>query len=262
MRTRQRATIAALCLLIAAPAAAEIRTKEITYKQGDTTLQGYVAWDNAVADKRPGILVIHEWWGHNEHARHQAVRLAEAGYIGFAVDMYGKGKVATHPKDAEAFMNEVLKASLAGPRFDAALAQLKKDPHVDPTRIAAIGYCFGGGVALGMARDGAPLAAVVSFHGGMPPPVTTPTPKGQVKGRILLLAGEADPMVPLAQVEAFVADLKASGADVTLVTYPGVKHSFTNPDAAKYPMEGLAYDAKADAASWAAAMTLLHQVFR
>jgi dienelactone hydrolase len=262
MRTRQWATVAALCLSTAAPAAAEIRTREITYKQGDTTLQGYVAWDNAVADRRPGVLIVHEWWGHNDHVRQQAVRLAEAGYIGFALDMYGKGKVATHPKDAEAFMNEVLKASLAGPRFDAALAQLKKDPHVDPLRIAAIGYCFGGGVALGMARGGADLKAVVSFHGAMPPPAAAPTPKGQVKARVLVLAGAADPMVPLAQVEAFEADLKASGADVTVVSYPGVKHSFTNPDAAKYGMNGLAYDAKADAASWAAAMTLLHQVFK
>src|SRR6185436_9432187 len=125
------------------------------YKQGATELSGFAAWDDSHKGKRPGVLVVHEWWGHNQHARNQALRLAKAGYVAFALDMYGKGKLATHPKDAQAFMGELMKdPDLLMARFHAGLAALKADPHVDATKVAAIGYCFGGAVVLGAARAG------------------------------------------------------------------------------------------------------------
>jgi dienelactone hydrolase len=261
MRTRRSVLTFAALLALAGPASGEVKTKAIEYTQDGTILQGFFAWDDAKAGKRPGVLVIHEWWGHNEHARKQAMRLAEAGYVGFALDMFGKGKLATHPKDAQAFASELMaKPEVAAARFNAALAQLKQDPHVDPEKIAVFGYCFGGGVALAMARAGVDLDAVVTFHGALE--TKTPAKPGAVKPRLLVLTGGADPMQPAAAVEAFKAEMKAAGASFDVVSYPGVKHSFTNPGADKVGMEGLAYDAAADKASWAAAMKLLGEVFK
>src|SRR5262245_56973487 len=142
-----------LLLAPAASRAADVQTREVTYKQGDTELTGFFAWDAQAKGKQPGVIVVHEWWGHNEHARNQAKRLAQSGYVGFALDMYGKGKVATHPKDAQAFMEAATKdPAVVTARFNAALDLLKKNPRVDPAKIAAIGYCFGGAVILGQAR--------------------------------------------------------------------------------------------------------------
>src|SRR5437899_1875494 len=183
--------IAAGLLALTTGVSAAVRTKAVEYRQGDTVLQGFFAWDDAAEGRRPGVLVVHEWWGHNEHARNQAKRLAQAGYVGFALDMYGKGKVATHPKDAEAFMTEATKdPAVMTARFNAALEQLKRNPHVDPDQIAAIGYCFGGGVVLGMARSGADLNAVATFHGHLA--TKTPAEKGRIKARILVLTGADD----------------------------------------------------------------------
>ncbi len=175
--------------------------------------------------------------------------------------MYGKGKLATHPKDAEAFVTEATKdPAVLHARFNAALARLKQDPHVDPEKIAAIGYCFGGAVVLGMVRSGADLDAVVAFHGLLA--TKTPAEKGKVKARVLVLVGDADPMIPPEQVEAFKNEMTAAGARFQVVTFPGVKHSFTNPQADKAGMDGLAYDAEADKKSWAAMLDLFQQVFR
>jgi len=291
-----------------APKTARIQTKEVEYREGGTVLKGFIAWDDAVAGKRPGVLVVHEWWGLNDHARNQARRLAEAGYVGFALDMYGAGKVTTHPQEAQAFATEATKdpamvaarfnaaleelkrdphvdpariaaigycfgggvvlgmarsgtdlAAVVAARFNAALDLLKRDPHVDPARIAAIGYCFGGGVVLNMARSGADLAAVVSFHGSLG--TKTPAEPGKVKARVLVLAGGADPFVPPEQVEAFRKEMQTAGARFEVVMYPGAKHGFTNPDAAKYGMPQLAYDAAADRQSWAAMLKLFREVF-
>jgi dienelactone hydrolase len=249
-----------LLLAIASTASAAVQSREVEYKQGDTVLQGTLAWNDAVKGKRPGVLVVHEWWGHNEHARNQAKRLAESGYVAFALDMFGKGKVATHPQDAQAFVEEAMKDPAAtAARFAAAREVLVQDPHVDPKRIAAIGYCFGGGVVLGRARAGDDLAAVVTFHGMLA--TETPAEKGKIKGRVLACAGAADPFVPQAQVEAFKQEMKAAGAKFQVITYPGAKHGFTNPDAGSYGMEQLAYNADADKKSWAALLKLLKQVF-
>jgi dienelactone hydrolase len=258
-RTR---TLAALAACFAATAAAaKVQTKEIAYEQGGTPLKGFLAWDDAAKGKRPGVLVVHEWWGENEHARAQAERLAKAGYVGFAADMYGNGKVATHPKDAQAFMQEATKdPAVVAARFDAAETVLKKQPQVDPAKIGAFGYCFGGGVALEMAREGKDLAAVVTFHGSLKP-YEAPAAPGKVKPAILVQTGAADPMITQDQVQAFEKEMKDAGANVKVVTYPGAKHSFTNPAADKAGVGGLAYDRKADQESWAAAMRFLKQVF-
>jgi dienelactone hydrolase len=254
------APLAATLLLAPAIAVAEVQTKEVSYKQGETELQGFFAWDAQAQGRQPGVIVVHEWWGHNQHARNQAIRLAKAGYVGFALDMYGKGKVTSHPKDAQAFATEATKdPQVVKARFLAALDVLRKDPHVDPERIAAIGYCFGGGVALGMARQGVDLDAVVSFHGSIA--TQQPAAPGAVKARLLVLNGADDGMVSAEQIEAFKKEMTAARAKFEFVNLPHAKHSFTNPDADKVGMPALAYNAEADKASWDAMLKLFAEVF-
>jgi len=252
----------AVTLLLAAspPAGAELQTKEVGYKQGKTELSGFFAWDAQAKGKRPGVIVVHEWWGHNPHARNQAIRLAKAGYVGFALDMYGKGKVTTHPPDAQAFMAEATQdPQVVKARFLAALDVLRNDPHVDPERIAAIGYCFGGGVVLAMARQGMDLDAVVSFHGSIG--TQQPAAPGAVKARLLVLNGADDGMVTAEQIEAFKKEMTAAGAKYEFVNLAHAKHSFTNPDADKVGMPALAYNEGADKASWDAMLKLFAEVF-
>jgi dienelactone hydrolase len=242
----------AVILTLGAPtvAQAEVKTQEVEYKQGDTVLQGFVAWDDAKKGKRPGVLVVHEWWGHNQHARNQAIRLAEAGYVGFALDMYGKGKVAEHPDNAQAFMKEATKdASVVAARFTAALEQIQQHELVDTKRMGAIGYCFGGAVVLGQARAGADLKAVASFHGAIA--TETPAQPGKVKAKIIVLNGAADPMVTPEQREAFKKEMKAAKVKYEFIDLKDAKHGFTNPDADKHGMPALAYNAEADKKSWA-----------
>ncbi len=254
------AAVAALCAVSQVRAArAEVKTQEVEYTQGQTKLAGFVAWDDAQKGKRPGIIVVHEWWGHNQHARNQAIRLAKAGYVGFALDMYGKGKVTTHPQDAQAFVAEVNKdPAVKKARFLAALAELKKLPQVDPQKIGAIGYCFGGGVVLDMARSGEDLAVVGIFHGSL---ASSLKAKPGIKPRILVMTGAADPMIDSKQVEAFRKEMTAAGAHFEIITYPDAKHSFTNPDSDKVGMPGLGYNAAADKASWEELVKVLHEVF-
>ncbi len=251
---------AAFLLVPAPPAGAEVQTKEVSYKQGETELSGFFAWDAQAKRKQPGVIVVHEWWGHNAHARNQAIRLAKAGYVGFALDMYGKGKLTTHPPDAQAFMAEATKdPQVVKARFLAALDVLQKDPHVDPERIAAIGYCFGGGVVLAMARQGVDLDAVVSFHGSIG--TQQPAVPGAVKARLLVLNGEDDGMVTAEQIDAFKKEMTAARARFEFVNLPHAKHSFTNPDADKVGMAALAYNADADQASWDRMLKLFAEVF-
>jgi len=238
---------------------AEVKTKEVEYKQGSTVMQGFLAWDDAQRGKRPGVVIVHEWWGHNQHARTQATRLAQAGYVGFALDMYGKGKLAKHPQDAKAFVAEATKDPVEErARFTAALAQLKSAPQVDGPKIAAIGYCFGGAVVLDMARLGEDLAAVGTFHGSLSSKLTSP--KG-LKTRVLVMTGADDPMIGPDAIAAFRKEMTDAGARFEIISYPGAKHSFTNPDADKAGMPGLGYSASADKESWAAWLKLLGEVF-
>lgn len=239
-------------LVLSGIVSAEIKTREIEYQINGESFTGYLAYDDSVQEKRPGVLVVHEWWGHNDYVRKRAEMLAELGYAAFALDMYGSGKLADHPQDAMKFMQAVVSnIDVAERRFQAGLNLLRNQPQVDPNRIAAIGYCFGGGTALHMARQGADLDAVVSFHGALN--TETPAEQGKVKARLLILTGGADPMIPAEQVDAFRAEMNAAGVDYSVHTYPDAKHGFTNPAAdalgKKFDMP-LAYDAKADADSW------------
>jgi dienelactone hydrolase len=256
-----------LCLSIilfaASSASAKVSGREVEYRSGDTVLKGYLVQDTAVKGKRPAVLVVHEWWGHNEYARKRAWMLAKQGYVALAVDMYGDGKTAQHPDDAGKFAGEVMKNKAVGEaRFNAALDYLKQQPSVDPARIAAIGYCFGGGVVLHMARQGADLKGVVSFHGSLA--TDSPAKEGAVKARVLVFSGDADKMIPPEQVAAFKDEMTKAGASFRFVGYPGVMHSFTNPDADAYAKKfklPMAYDRKADRDSWAQAKKFLKDIF-
>ena len=262
MKTMMLATAVAVLstILPTAPGSAAVKTEEVTYEQGGTKLQGFVAWDDAASGKRPGVLVVHEWWGHNEHARAQAKRLAEAGYVGFALDMYGDGKVATHPGDAQKFVAEAMsQPAVMQERFAAARKALEANPRVDPEQIAAIGYCFGGAVVLGQARQGADLDLVASFHGSLG--TAQKAQPGAVKPRVLVLHGGADSMVTPAQVDAFRQEMKDAGANFEVVVYEGAKHSFTNPAADQMGMPAIGYDAKADRESWQKLLETLAEVF-
>ncbi len=250
--------------LFAVAAQAAIQEKEVTYEANGVKLKGYVAWDDAVKTPHPGVLVVHDWWGLNDYARKRARMLAERGYTAMALDMFGDGKQAQHPDDAQKFVGEVMKTEgAAKARFEAALELLKKEPGVDPDKVGAIGYCFGGGVVLNMARIGEPLKVVLSFHG----PVATdhPAETGKVEARIASFTGQEDPMIPMADVAAFRTEMKTAGVKALIVTYPGAKHSFTNPDATRYGKEfnlPLAYNAKADKDSWKKGMAFMTAAFK
>ena len=245
---------------VEAPGRPNVQTQEMKYEQNGTSLQGLLAWDANQQTRRPGVLVVHEWWGHDDHARNQAKRLAEAGYVAFALDMYGDGKTAMHPDDAQKLMMEATAdPAVVGARFNAARQVLASDSHVDPERLAAIGYCFGGNVVLSMARLGADLDAVASFHGVLAPlPPATP---GTVKARVLVLHGSADPFVPAEVLAAFRTEMTAAQANFRVVEYPGVKHAFTNPTAESHQMPELSYDANADKQSWQELQRLLIETF-
>ncbi len=243
---------ALLLTLNLATAQAAVVTQEMNYTVEGVTMKGYLAYDDAITGPRPGVLVVHEWWGHNEYARKRARTLAGLGYTAFALDMYGEGKQAHHPDDANKLSSELgQNQALAKARFQGAYDLLVSQPTVNPQRIAAIGYCMGGTVVLEMARGGAPLAGVASFHGNLS--TAQPAQPGGLKAKILVLTGTDDPFVPAEQVARFMKEMDAADADYKLITYPGAKHSFTNPDADQFGKEfnlPLAYNAEADQASW------------
>ena len=243
---------------------AKVKGKNVEYEANGVTFKGYLAYDDAVKGKRPAVLVVHEWWGHNAYARKRADMLAGLGYVALAVDMYGDGKQAAHPDDAGKFAGEVMKnIDVAKARFLAAEELLKKDSHTDASNIGAIGYCFGGGVVLNMARMGLDLKGVVSFHGSLG--AATKAEKGEIKARILVCTGADDPFVPQDQVKNFEAEMEEVGADVKVISYDGAKHSFTNPDAdengKKFNLP-LAYNKKADMQSWEEMKEFFKSVFQ
>jgi len=247
--------ITSLLLLLASLASqAAVVGREVSYQSGDTLLKGYLAYDDAVQGKRPGILVVHEWWGQNAYARHRADMLAKLGYTALAVDMYGEGKIAGHPDEAGKFAGAVRQnLPLMKARFLAAREFLNAQPNVDPEKNAAIGYCFGGSVVLEMAIEGVDLDGVASFHGSLGG-LSTPA-EGAVKARTLVANGADDPFTTAEQIAAFKTMMDAAGADYTFINYPGAKHSFTNPGADELGKQfnlPLTYNAAADKASWQA----------
>ena len=252
-----------LILATASTALAALQTKEVDYTVGDTVMKGYLAYDDAITGKRPGILVVHEWWGHNPYARKRAEMLAGLGYTALAVDMYGEGRTAAHPEDAGKFSGEIRKnMPLGTARFKAAMELLQNEPTVAPGKIAAIGYCFGGAVVLEMARAGIDLDGVASFHGSLGTP--NPAKPGAVKARILVLNGGDDPFVKPEEIEAFKKEMDEAGVNYRFISYPGAKHSFTNPDADKFGKEfsiPLAYNKEADEKSWQEMQKLFIKIF-
>lgn len=255
--------IALLLMFFGVTANAAVVGKEVEYSDGDTLMKGYLAYDDNCRGQRPGILVVHEWWGHNEYARGRARQLAELCYTALAVDMYGEGKQAAHPDDAGKFAAEVRKnMPVAEKRFKAALKLLREHVTVNPEKIGAIGYCFGGGIVLAMARRGIDLDAVASFHGSLP--TDDPPQKGAVKSTILVANGADDPFAKPEQIALFRSQMDAAGANYSFINYPGAKHAFTNPEADKYGKQfglPLEYNAAADAASWKAMERLFDEAF-
>jgi dienelactone hydrolase len=223
---------------------------DLSYAGDDITIKGYVAYDTSLDTKRPAILIIPEWWGLNDYAKRRARMLAEMGYIAMAVDMYGNGRMGNDPGAAQNLATPYYQhPDMAKKIFDRALEEFKKNPNVDQTKIAGIGYCFGGGMLLNLVRMGEPLNGIVSFHGSL---LGTPADKDLTKAEILVCHGEKDEFVN-AEVAPFKKQMDSIGAKYTFKTYPGATHAFTNPDATemgkkfKMPIE---YNAAADSASW------------
>jgi len=236
---------------------------EVGYISDSTVLKGYLVYDNKLEGKRPGVLVVHEWWGHNEYARQRARMLAQLGYTALAVDMFGEGKKADHPEDAQKFAGAIFSnVKMGEDRFLAAYDFLKKHETVDPKNIAAVGYCFGGAVALHMARIGTDLKAVASFHGGIQPIV--PAEEGKVKAYLLVCNGADDPFVTQEQIDAFKQEMANAKVQYEFINYEGAVHSFTNPIAdsvgKKFNMP-LAYNEKADKESWEEMKKVFSEVF-
>jgi dienelactone hydrolase len=240
-----------LFVLLSTSAFAEVRSKKMTYKVGDQEHIGYLAWDDSVSGPRPGVLVVHEWWGLNDYARGRADQLAKLGYVAFCADMYGDGKVAKHPEDAGKMAGEVRKnIDQWRKRAIAALDVLKSQPQCDKGKVAAIGYCFGGSTCLVLAYSGADLRAVATFHAALPVP--TAEEAKRIKPTILVNHGAEDKFIPDQTIKAFKSRLEEAKAPYEFVAYPGAVHSFTVPDADKHGNPGMKYDKAADEKSWAA----------
>ena len=254
--------LTALLIVLAIPtlAQAKIVTKAVEYRHGDVTLEGYLAYNDELSGRRPGVLVVHEWWGLNDYVKKRAEMLAELGYVAFALDMYGKGVVTDDPAKAGQLAGALRGKPLLVERARAGLDVLVKQPNVDPERVAVIGYCFGGTTALQLALSGAPLKAAVSFHGALKP-VPTPEQLEKTRATLLICHGAVDPMVPDEEVDAFTDALEQSKVDWMLIAYSGAVHSFTNPEASTRKIDGVAYDEKADKRSWAHMKALFEEVF-
>jgi len=238
---------------------AKIMTQTIEYKQGDATLEGYLAYDDAVTGARPGVLVVHQWLGLTDYEKHRAEQLAALGYVAFCADIYGQG---IRPKDtseagAQAGKYKADRALLRA-RVNAGLAVLKKNELVDPKRVAAIGYCFGGTTVLELARSGADVVGVVSFHGGLDSP--TPADGKNIKGKVLVLAGADDPFQKADDLTAFESELRDAKVDWQIVFYGGAVHAFTQPNPG-FVNAGAKYNEKADKRSWQAMKDFFAEIF-
>ena len=245
----------------AAQADANLHNELVEYRHGDAVLEGYLVYDPEIQSPRPGVLVVHEWKGLGPYATRRADQLAELGYVAFAVDMYGKGVRAKDHEEA-ANLSGVYRndRQLMRGRILAAFDVLAGNPLADPAHIAAIGYCFGGTTVLELARSGAPVVGVVSFHGALDTPNSDDAKA--IKGKVLVLHGADDPFVKPEQVAAFEDEMKKAGVDYRLITYPGAVHSFTVSEAGNDPSKGMAYNEDADTRSWQAMQEFLRAVFR
>jgi len=245
-------------------AQAEVQTREISYSLDGVSLKGYFAFDDSLKGKRPGVLVVHEWWGHNEHARNRAEKLAKIGYTAIAIDMYGDGKLADHPKKAGEFMNDALTNwDRSSARFNKALQVLQEHDTVDAKNIGAIGFCFGGAVSVAMAIEGANLKGVVGFHSSLP--VKALETKGKIKASIMVINGGDDGFIKAENIAAFTKGLAEQKVDFTYTQLAGVKHSYTNIKAdefqKKFDIPNLEYNQQADERSWSDMKSFFKRVF-
>ncbi|MES2707788.1 MAG: dienelactone hydrolase family protein [Verrucomicrobiota bacterium] len=255
------ALVLAMALLAPATirAAGDVETKTVAYTQGGTALEGFLATPKNLSGKAPAVLVIHDWMGVADYAKSRTKQLAELGYVAFAADIYGKTVRPDNPKDASGqagvYKND---RALFRQRLLAGLEELKKQPNVDPTRIAAIGYCFGGTGVLELARAGADVKGVVSFHGGLDSP--TPADGKNIKAKVLVLHGADDPFVKPEGIAGMIAEFNAAKVDWQMTSYSGAVHSFTHPGAGDDNSKGAAYNASADKRSWQAMRSFLDEV--
>jgi dienelactone hydrolase len=238
-------------LSVAAQKKASVKGQEVTYTSGGTTLHGYVAYNENQKGKRPAIIVVPEWWGNNDYSKMRARKLAELGYIAIAVDMYGDGKIAANPTEAQAFATPFYKdPQLGKARIEAAVNKIKAFPETDANKIAAIGYCFGGSMVLNAAKMGMDFKGVVSFHGGL---ATVPATKGSTTAKILVCHGGADKFITADDIKNFRSNLDSLKVPYTFIVYPGATHAFTNPQSTatgkKFNMP-IEYNEAADKKSW------------
>jgi len=250
-----------LSVFLVASAHAGVKTETVIYKDGDVELEGFVAYPEGEETKRPAVIIIHDWTGLGDYAKTRASQLAEMGYVAFAADIYGKGVRANNPGEAGKLAGKYKgDLPLFRSRSQAALNEVLKREDVDGTRVAAIGYCFGGTGVLEMARAGMPLQGVVSFHGGLS--TTMPAEKGAVTAKVLVLHGADDPLVSPEEVAGFRSEMTASGADWQFTEYSGAVHSFTNPAAGSDNSRGAAYNESADKRSWEAMKVFFAEIFK
>jgi dienelactone hydrolase len=255
-----------LLALLAIPSMlqAAIHTAAVDYKAGDMAMRGLIAYDDAVQGARPAVLVMPEWWGLTDYPKQRAVDLAKLGYVAFAADMYGDGKTTNDPKEAGALSSAAKKdpaqfVARAKAGLEAMKSEAKKAGMLDESKIAVIGYCFGGAAALDLARSGAAIAGVVAFHGDLS--TATPATEGTVKAKVLVCTGADDPMVRPDSVTAFSNEMKRANVDYQIILYGGAVHAFTNPNADKFKIPGIAYNENADKRSWAAMKTFFDELF-
>jgi len=247
-------------LFASSPALAEIETKTVTYGDGDVTLEGFLAWDDAQSARRPGVLVAYEWWGNTEESQERARRVAEAGYVAFVPDMYGDGKSTGDPAQAREWMMGVTgDKGLWNRRAQLGLDILTAQPNVDSSKLAVIGSSFGGSTALQMAYAGFDIKAAVSI--GIPLPIA-PDTVTSIKPRLLVLHGHDDQYVKPEHIEKFMNALDRAGADWEMTFYSGAVHSFATPIAGSHGIDNLAYNEMADRRAWVAITSLLEEVFR
>ena len=260
MPTHVRHAAAVVLSLAATVARGEVVTKTVEYRQGDTVLEGYLAYDDAGPAKKPGVVVFHQWMGLTGYEKKRAEQLAALGYVAFAADLYGKGVRPANPKDAAAEAGKYrANRPLLRARAQAALAELRKQSNVQTDKIAAIGYCFGGGAALELARSGADVLGTVSFHGSLDTP--TPQDAKNIRGKVLVLHGADDPNVPRAAVLALEDELTKGGVDWEVDLYSGTVHAFTQPDVGSDKSKGVAYNPEADRRSWARMKDFFAEIF-